>query len=290
MKREIIEIDEDKCNGCGICAHGCHEGAIQMINGKAVLINELLCDGLGACIGDCPRDAIQVTIREAEPYSEIKVMESLVPKGEAVVFAHLKHLQQYGEEKWLEQGREFLLKHQKSINFDCTALLVRLEAENIFNNIQQDCSLGSCPGSEEKIIAAKPETYAVDVQQESALTHWPVQLHLINPQSSVFHNADLLMSADCVSHALGNFHSRFLRGKKLAIACPKLDSNTEAYIDKLQVMIAESNLKSIHIMMMEVPCCHSLLSMVKEAMQRSRRLIPLKISVVGTDGSILSEE
>lgn len=289
MKREIIEINEDKCDGCGICAQGCHEDAIQMINGKAVLINDLLCDGLGACIGECSQAAIEISEREAQPYVEVKVMENLVPKGMEVVFAHLKHLQDYKEEKWVQEGRKYLLENQDVIAFDVLSLLTKLEASAVFSNIKTDCTTGTCPRSEKELHDLVDEDH-FDQNPPSRLTHWPVQMHLINPQSSVFQDAALLLSADCVAHAVGNFHDTYLKGKKLAIACPKLDSNKESYVDKLHMMIEYSNLKSIHIMMMEVPCCHSLLSLVKEAQIRSSRIVSVNVSIVSTEGIIIRNE
>ena len=97
MKRDILKIDEELCNGCGLCVPNCHEGALQVIDGKVRLVSELMCDGLGACIGHCPEGAITIEKREAEPYSEKKVMEQMIPKGKNTIIAHLKHLKDHGE-------------------------------------------------------------------------------------------------------------------------------------------------------------------------------------------------
>jgi ferredoxin len=107
MKRTIIKIDEENCNGCGLCVPNCHEGALQIIYGKARLISDLFCDGLGACIGYCPEGAIELEEREAEPYDEVKVMEIVVKQGRNVV-AHLKHLNEHNEAVFLKQGLDFL--------------------------------------------------------------------------------------------------------------------------------------------------------------------------------------
>ena len=97
MKRTVIKIDENLCNGCGLCVSGCHEGALQLIDGKAVMISDIFCDGLGACIGECPVGAIEFEEREAEKYDEIAVMQRILPKGEKVILAHLKHMKDYNE-------------------------------------------------------------------------------------------------------------------------------------------------------------------------------------------------
>lgn len=284
MKRQIIEIDEELCNGCGICADGCHEGALQIINGKAILINDLLCDGLGACIGGCPEGAITITEREAEPYDEDKVMEHLYMKGKDVVIAHLKHLKDHNEHIWLKKGVEWMQKNQDRLGFDM------MEVVYVVHNHHKEGEACGCQGSANREIKhdSKPDVIAAD--QPSALEQWPVQMHLINPQSSVFHNADLLMAADCVAFSMGNFHSKWLKGKKLAIACPKLDSNKESYIEKLTSMIDDAKVNTITVMMMEVPCCHGLMKLVQMALEKATRKVPVKAIVVSVSGEVLSEE
>ncbi len=124
----------------------------------------------------------------------------------------------------------------------------------------------------------------------SQLTHWPVQMHLVNPNSPAYRSADLLLAADCVAFSLGSFHNSFLKGKALAIACPKLDHGTETYVEKLTVMIDTAKVNTITVMMMEVPCCGGLMQMVRAAMARASRKVPVKAIMVSIDGKILSDE
>lgn len=89
MIRKIIQIDEERCNGCGACANACHEGAIQMIDGKAKLIRDDYCDGLGDCLPACPTDAIHFVEREAAAYDDDAVKEHLKKKGGDALQRHL---------------------------------------------------------------------------------------------------------------------------------------------------------------------------------------------------------
>ena len=203
MKRTIIKIDEKNCNGCGACVSGCHGGALQLINGKAVIVNDMYCDGLGACIGECPAGAITLEEREAEPFDEHTVMERKA--------------------------------------------------------------------------------------QLSELKQFPVQLQLLNPQAGFFKNANVLLAADCTAFASGEFHSRFLKGKRLAIACPKLDANQQTYIDKLTVMIDISHIDSLSVMLMEVPCCSSLMRIAEKARNQAKRHIPIKEIVLSVQGELIRE-
>ena len=118
MIREIIKIDDDLCNGCGVCVPNCHEGALQIIDGKARLISELMCDGLGACIGHCPEGAITIEEREADAYDEITTISQMVKQGKATMFAHLKHLQDHNETGYLQQALGFIKANREAMPFE----------------------------------------------------------------------------------------------------------------------------------------------------------------------------
>lgn len=316
MKRTIIKIDEELCNGCGICVPNCHEGALQIIDGKARLISDLFCDGLGACIGHCPEGAITMEEREAEPYDEVKVMELIVPKGRNTILAHLEHLRDHNETELLKQAINYIKENNVDMspkNEDHVHKHTHTHAQpQVFDNLNDARSAfappssgcgGGCPGSKpidfnidlnkvnEAATQAKvnPETVA-STNAPSELRQWPVQLHLLNPQAGYFKNADVVLAADCVAFSMGNFHNQYLKGKTLAIACPKLDSNKESYVEKLTSMITQSNINTLSVVMMEVPCCGGLVQMATIARQQSGKNIPIKKSVISLQGEVLSEE
>ncbi|TVQ90698.1 MAG: 4Fe-4S ferredoxin [Bacteroidetes bacterium] len=301
MKRTIIKIDEELCNGCSLCVDGCHEGALQMIDGKARMISDLYCDGLGACIGDCPVGAITLEMREAEPYDEIKVMDRISPNGEATVIAHLNHLIDHNQTEFVEQGIQYIIDKKLDVDLRKLKNYTSEEKETETPNKEEKMEIhahngGGCPGSRmmsfdrpEAATAAATST-ATSIAQPSELRQWPVQLHLVNPQAPYFQNADVLMAADCVAFSMGNFHSKYLKGKGLAIACPKLDQGKEIYIDKLTAMIDHARINTLTVMVMEVPCCSGLLQMAKMASEKASRKVPVKALVVGLDGEIRSEE
>lgn len=299
MKRTIIKIDEDLCNGCEACVHGCHEGALQMIDGKARMVSELFCDGLGACIGDCPVGAITLEEREAEPYDEIATIERMIPKGEKTIIAHLKHLKDHGEIEYLKQGVGYLRANGVQIDFaqvhnhggaGCASKPVQ--------TAQPQPTGGGCPGSREMAFTptkqAAPAFRMANVSDShntpSQLRQWPVQLHLLNPEAGYFRGADVVLAADCVAFSYADFHNRFLAGKILAIACPKLDSNKESYVEKLKAMIIRSEINTLSVVIMEVPCCGGLLGLAQKAVAEAGRKIPLKLVVVSVRGEVLSEE
>jgi NAD-dependent dihydropyrimidine dehydrogenase PreA subunit len=300
MKRDILKIEEELCNGCGKCVPNCHEGALQVIDGKVRLVSELMCDGLGACIGHCPESAITIETREAEPYNETTVIEKMKDNGKNTIIAHLKHLKDHGETGFLQEGVSYLKEHRNELKFELEEVM-----DEVHNHSKGSVSQpqpkprpqphhdrGGCPGSRAKVIE-KPHTQNDNTSltdQPSELRQWPVQMHLINPNAPYFRNSDLLLAADCVAFSVGGFHSKHLKGKSLAIACPKLDQGSDSYIEKLSTMINVAKVNTITVMMMEVPCCGGLLQMVITALNKASRKVPVKKIIIGINGEIISED
>ena len=285
MIREIVNIDEDKCNGCGVCVPNCHEGALQIIDGKARLISELMCDGLGACLGHCPEGAITIEKREADEYDEIVVIKQIIPKGKNTLVAHMKHLKEHGETIFLKQAVGYLKMHASEIPFSVDAVIAEVHSTKVESS-------GGCPGSKEVSFDAQNLRFAsvsASTEIPSALRQWPVQMHLINPAGAAFQGTDLLLAADCVAFSLGNFHSKHLAGKSLVIACPKLDQGKEIYVEKIRRLIDEAQVNTITIMMMEVPCCGGLSQLVQMAASQATRKVPVKEIIVSIKGEILEE-
>ena len=279
VKRLMIHIDEDLCTGCGNCVPGCAEGALQIIDGKARLVSETYCDGLGACVGECPQGAMITVEREAEPYDEKKTMENIVKCGENTIVAHLNHLKDHGETGYLNEALEFL--EEKGIKVD-------LDKKTCDEEGKLPCG---CPGS--KVMDFSKETPS-EVDESgtriSQLRQWPVQLTLVPPNASYFQGKDVVLVADCVGYALGDFHKDYLKDKSIAIACPKLDSNIDMYVQKLTSLIDDAKINTLTVMTMEVPCCSGLISIAKKATENASRKIPIKSIVVSIKGEILKEE
>jgi Pyruvate/2-oxoacid:ferredoxin oxidoreductase delta subunit len=252
IKRKIIKIDESKCDGCALCIPSCPEGALQIIDGKAKLVKESFCDGLGACLGDCLQDALHVMEAIVDEYDEVSVIEHIKKNTPDKLETHIRHLQKHSHE-------------------------LKISA--------QQTAFSSCPSARVIQFEAKQSVNS-NTGFESQLGQWPIQLHLVPTAAPCFQNADFVLVADCVPFAYANFHSGFLNGNAIAIACPKLD-NISPYVDKLTNIFRASNLKSIKVVVMEVPCCSGLVRIAKEAANYAAFEGPLEIVTVGIKGNIL---
>jgi NAD-dependent dihydropyrimidine dehydrogenase PreA subunit len=250
MLRKIIKIDEELCDGCGLCVPACAEGAIQMIDGKARLVSDGYCDGLGACLGECPQGAISFEEREAEEYDEEAVLRRLGELGRSAEEHESKHVQPEPA-------------------------------------AQRPVGLGGCPGSRMFDFTAEEtdEAAGETPRLRSELRQWPVKLYLVNPAAPYFQGADLVLAADCTAFAYASFHPDYLKGKALAIGCPKFD-DLELYKEKLEAIIGEGGIRSITVVHMEVPCCLGLLHAAREAILASGRDIPLDSVVISIRGDV----
>ena len=184
MIRKIIHIDEEKCNGCGLCAHACQEGAIGMVNGKAKLLRDDYCDGLGNCLPACPTGAISFVEREAAAFDEEAVKRHMAAKEPQKVTPPAG---------------------------GCPGSRMRLFQRG-----------EGCPGSQAKHME-RPATVDAGAPVTSQLRQWPVQIQLAPINAPYFEDAHLLIAADCTAYAYGSFHQDFLRGRIALIGCPKLD-------------------------------------------------------------------
>ena len=232
VKRNIIEIDGERCNGCGACVSACAEGAIAIVDGKAQVVSDVFCDGLGNCIGECPQDALKIVVREADDFDE-----------EAVA-RHLK-----------------VQSSPQGPSCQCPSAAVR--------HIQPKAGL-----SEEPSVSI------------SALSTWPVQLRLVPPHAPFLKGADLLVASDCTAFAYAGFHRDFLQGRVLLMGCPKLDDR-ELYADKFTEIFKQNDIKSVTVVVMEVPCCQGMPQIVKAGLKASGASAPLETVVVSVGGDIV---
>ena len=276
MIRKIIHIDEEKCNGCGACANACHEGAIQMVDGKARLMRDDFCDGLGDCLPACPTNAITFEEREADAYDDDAVKAHLAAKGPEALKKHLDAKKAHAHDN------DAPAPHHGG----CPGSMAR--------EIQHTAPHGGCPGSMARSVehthnnasasnnmsGSTPTAYSM----ESQLRQWPVQIKLAPLSAPYFQNANLLIAADCTAYAYGNFHNQFIKNHVVLIGCPKLDAVD--YTEKLTEIIKHNDFKSLTIVRMEVPCCGGLEHAATEALKASGKFIPWQVVTIGINGTI----
>jgi len=266
MLRQIIKIDKEKCNGCGLCVSACHEGAIGMMSGKAELLRDDYCDGLGNCLPVCPTGAITFEEREAEEFNEAAV------KAKA-------------EKETSEKG---------TAAFNETAMKANAES-----NQPQTLACG-CPGTNSKTIERETRrepmkpvtaggmaagTAAVTAAAETHLNQWPVQIKLIPVNAAYLSGADLLVAADCAAYAYGDFHDKYMKNRITVIGCPKLDEGD--YSEKLTAILKQNDIRSVTVVRMEVPCCGGIEHAVITALKNCGKMIPWQVVTISTDGEIL---
>ncbi len=268
MVRKIIHIDEEKCNGCGLCASACHEGAIDMVDGKAKLVRENYCDGLGDCLPSCPTGAITFEEREAPEYDDAAVKKAQEESRKAAMTMTKEEIMQIEDENERRKLMTAKLKEEGG----------------------SPHAHGGCPGSRSMQFDRTEPDEAVQEAQTSAkpvsrLAQWPCQIKLVPTQAPFFDGAKLLIAADCTAYAYANMHEEFMRGRTTIIGCPKLDDVD--YSGKLTEIIANNDIREVTIVRMEVPCCGGLEQAAKNALQASGKFIPWQVVTISCDGKIL---
>ncbi len=276
--RKIVHIDEDKCDGCGLCVPSCHEGAIQIQDNKARLVAEPLCDGLGDCLNECPQGAITLVQREAEAFDETAVQKHLETLKAAAPCGCP------GEAARTLPGPG----NAAAPGSGCPGEAAR----TLPGPTKAAAPGGGCPGQAARTLPGSgsecPSTQMRPVDppagQASALGHWPIKLELLNPAAPFLRGAHLLLTADCAPAALPSFNERFLAGKVLALACPKF-GNHPLFLERLTAILRESSLESLTVVHMEVPCCSGLISLAQQALADSGAECELTTLRVGLEGS-----
>jgi Pyruvate/2-oxoacid:ferredoxin oxidoreductase delta subunit len=263
IERKIVNIDREKCNGCGECVEACAEGAIELVNGKAQLVAEHYCDGLAACLGECPQGAITMIERKAEAFNP-----------EAVEH-HLAH----------KENHKFQIANSKSHKG-----VKKLKSQSLNSEPDSQTTLPcGCPSTQLQTFGTPSKGISktkTGHRQQSTLTHWPVQIKLVPPTAPFLKNADLLIASDCTPVAYPNFHEDFLKDKVIMMGCPKFD-DTDEYINKFADIFRVANIRSVTIVIMEVPCCSKMPLIAQKGMEIAGKKIPTEIVVINPRGNII---
>lgn len=261
IMRNIIEIDEELCNGCGQCILDCAEGAIALVDGKAKVIADRYCDGLGACLSGCPTGALRIIRREADAYDE------------AAVERHLA-----------SQGRTLNKEHGPAAG----------HGPQQHGGHQAGAHACGCPGSKamlfEPLAAAPaptrgcPGSAAGMMSEQAGGTHWPLKLRLMSPEAPFLRGAELLLAADCAAFAAPDFH-RLRPGKVVLIACPKFEG-AEALAERLEEIFRLAKPAGCTVARMEVPCCQGLLKACLAAREASGTDVPVREVIISRRGEV----
>lgn len=286
MKRSLIKINPDRCKACGFCVVGCCEGALKLVDNKVVIVDDRYCDGLGACIRYCTEEALSLETRKAKPYSEEAVLQNLIPKGPEALRAHFKQLIDTRDLEHTEEGLAYLKKHNISLETEDDE---ELPVEELLRVARQ-------PQPAPPPKPAIPAGRLIGVKdgdtvpfQPSELKHFPIKLAFLNPEAGYFRQSHVLLAADCTAFACGGFHGRLLKGKNLAILCPRLETKQETLVRKLVEMFDYAVIESLTTVIMDIPCCEGILKIVEEARGKAKRYIPFKVITLSLNGNTKNE-
>lgn len=298
MLRQIIKIDEDECNGCGLCVSACHEGAIQLVDGKAKLLRDDYCDGLGNCLPVCPTGAITFEQRDTLEFDQAAVEEKMKTAGSSAnISSNAAAKADIASKTGAVTGSSptSMPDSNPGSNTDSAT-----KSESGCNSESGPGKLAcGCPSTMAKTIKHPSDNTAASATQNTASTvqtavnqfsnlrQWPVQIQLVPVNAPYLDGAHLLIAADCAAYAHPSFNQTFMKNKVTIIGCPKLDDTD--YSEKLTAILSRNNIKSVTVVRMEVPCCGGIVSAAIKALKDSEKMIPWNVVILGTDGNIIEQ-
>ncbi|MBD3220342.1 4Fe-4S dicluster domain-containing protein [bacterium] len=303
--RKIIRIDEDLCNGCGDCVTGCAEGALQIVDGKARLVRDDYCDGLGDCVGACPTGALTIEEREVSDYDPD---------------AARAHVARTRGAEGLAAFDEAAARHAGPPQGGCPGTRMRVlpnaddgvspsspnpspvEGAPAFSTVSpagptatgSDAGPAGPSGPASSASSASERGAPGDpgdpgTIQPGRLGQWPVMLHLVPPGAPFLKHRELCVLSTCAPVAMPDAQWRFVRGRGVVVACPKLD-RTDGYLEKLTAILGEPTIPRVVIARMEVPCCGGLTALVVRAAEAAGRPdLEVVEATVGVRGDLLDQ-
>lgn len=302
MTRDIIEINEALCDGCGDCVIGCSEGAIQIVDGKARLVREDFCDGFGDCVAVCHTGALKVIRRDAPAFDDEATRAHLLrTQGPDAV-------RRYEEAQRRHDGAPASAPATAHAHAGggCPGSAQRELKRELHIPVMEHSGhpgaiSGGCPGSAARELRTAGQTQAPAAQASAAapsatvgqpvlipseLGQWPVQLHLVQPGASFFRGREMVVLSTCGPVASAEVHQRYLRGRSVVVACPKLD-NTAPYAQKLAAIFQETSMPKAIVVIMEVPCCRGLSMIAEQALAMSgRRDLVVEEHILSLEGAV----
>ncbi len=245
------------------------------VNRKIIEIDEELCDGCGQCVPSCAEGALKVIDGKARLMAEVYCDGLGACLGECptgalrVIEREADEFDEEAVEEYLNSKAEEESPEEEKMACECPSSLIQ--------------SFGTLKSCEE---ANRPRVHE---SMASELSHWPVQIRLVPPNAPFLKGADLLVAADCTAVAYPDFHRDFIKGRAVMVGCPKFD-NAQEYIKKFGDIFRSAGIKSVKVVVMDVPCCQGLPAIIEKGMEIAGKKIPLEKVVISARGEILGRE
>ena len=244
---------------------------------KIIKIDEELCNGCGQCVPDCAEGSLAIIDGKARLVAD-KFCDGLGACLGACPTGALTIVEREADEFDEEAVEEYLAVKEQQAK---PASTENLPCGCASSHLQTFAPKSSCQ------TANIPTVRTPGAHADSLLKHWPIQIRLIPPHAPFLQNADLLVVADCTAVAVAGFQQKYMEGKTVMMGCPKFD-DAESYIKRFAEIIETCNLKSLTILIMEVPCCSAMNVIIKKAIKMAGKTVPVEQITISTRGEELA--